>query len=148
MPSDIQSVLVLLSLHAAFAAMMYRLQAQNTTLIHGSYSTAGAAGIVCGMTPDDSQSPLAQQPDLAMRNELTTQLSLAPSKFVVINTAGVVELEKRRPADALAIILEEKNSAKLEQFFRAYGPAEVAAMCFMLATQPASILPQVICWKD
>lgn len=126
---------------------MYTLQAQNTSSIPGSYSTTGAAGIVCGMAPDDSQSPLAQQPDLAMRNELTTQLSLAPSRFVVINTAGVVELEKRRPADALAIILEEKNSAKLEQFFRAYGPAEVAAMCLMLATQPASALPQVIYLK-
>ena len=95
---------------------MYTLQAQNTSSIPGSYSTTGAAGIVCGMAPDDSQSPLAQQPDLAMRNELTTQLSLAPSRFVVINTAGVVELEKRRPADALAIILEERKAPNWSSF--------------------------------
>ena len=94
------------------------------------------------MASDDSQALAARQPDLAMRDELTTQLSLAPTRFVVINTAGVVELEKRRPVDVLALILEEKNTAKLEQFFRSYGAAEVAAMCFMLATQPPSAIPQ------
>ncbi len=101
-----------------------------------------AAGIVCAMASDDSQSLIARQPDLAMRDELTTQLSLTPSRFVVINTAGVVELEKRRPVDTLALILEERNTAKLEQFFRSYGAAEVAAMCFMLATQSPSAVPQ------
>lgn len=104
-----------------------------------------AAGIVCAMASDDSQSVIARQPDLAMRDELTTQLSLTPSRFVVINTAGVVELEKRRPVDTLALILEERNTAKLEQFFRSYGAAEVAAMCFMLATQSPSALPQASC---
>ena len=94
------------------------------------------------MASDDSQSPIARQPDLAMRDELTTQLSLTPFRFVVINTAGVVELEKRRPVDTLALILEERNTAKLEQFFRSYGAAEVAAMCFMLATQSPSAVPQ------
>ena len=101
-----------------------------------------AAGIVCAMASDGSQSLVARQPDLAMRDELTTQLSLMPSRFVVINTAGVVELEKRRPVDTLALILEERSPAKLEQFFRSYGAAEVAAMCFMLATQSPSMLPQ------
>ena len=94
------------------------------------------------MASEGSQSLVAKQPDLAMRDELTTQLSLAPPRFVVINTAGVVELEKRRPADTLALILEERTPAKLEQFFRSYGAAEVAAMCFMLATQSPSSVPQ------
>ena len=94
------------------------------------------------MASDDSRSVVARQPDLAMRDELTTQLSLQPPRFVVINTAGVVELEKRRPVDTLALILEERSTAKLEQFFRSYGAAEVAAMCFMLATQSPSTVPQ------
>ena len=103
----------------------------------------GCAGLVCAMASDDAHSGASRQPDLAMRDELTTQLSLAPARFVVVNTAGVVELEKRRPVDSLALILEERNAAKLEQFFRSYGPAEVAAMCFMLATQLPAVLPQV-----
>lgn len=100
------------------------------------------AGVVCAMASDDSQSAAAAQPDLAMRDELTTQLALAPQRFVAINTAGVVELEKRRPLDTLALILEERNAGKLEQLFRSYGAAEVAAMCFALATQSPSQLPQ------
>ena len=102
-------------------------------------------GIVCAIASDDSKSSSATQSDLAMRDELTTQLRLMPCQFVVINTAGVVELEKRRPVDTFALILEEKNTGKLEQFFRSYGAAEVAAMCFMLATQSPSLLPQASC---
>ena len=103
----------------------------------------GCVGSVCAMASDEAHSGTSRQPDLAMRNELTTQLSLAPARFVVVNTAGVVELEKRRPVDSLAIILEQRSAAMLEQFFRSYGPAEVAAMCFMLATQLSAVLPQV-----
>lgn len=55
-----------------------------------------------------------------------------------VSTAGVLEVEKRRPVDVLANILEERSAAKLEQFFRSYGAAEAAAMCFMLATSPAA----------
>ncbi|CAL8471349.1 g10891 [Coccomyxa elongata] len=76
--------------------------------------------------------------ELAMRDELTMQLSAAPQPFVIISTAGVLEVEKRRPVDVLASILEERSSQKLEQFFIAYGAAEVAAMCFYLATCPPS----------
>jgi nuclear pore complex protein Nup155 len=49
-----------------------------------------------------------------------------------------LEVEKRRPVDVLAHVLEERSAAKLEQFFRIYGAAEAAAMCFMLATSPSS----------
>ena len=77
------------------------------------------------------------------------QLSLAPVRFVVIHTAGVIELEKCRPVDILArileepLILEEGRATMLQHFFRSCGPAEVAAMCFMLATQLPAGLPQV-----
>ena len=100
---------------------------------------------MCAIASDDSKSSSATQSDLAMRDELTTQLRLMPSQYVVINTAGGIELEKRRPVDTFALILEEKNTGKLEQFFRSYGAAEVAAMCFMLATQSPSLLPQASC---
>lgn len=56
----------------------------------------------------------------------------------VASTAGVLEVEKRRPVDVLASILEERSAPKLEQFFAGYGAAEVAAMCFCLATCPPS----------
>lgn len=78
-----------------------------------------------------------------MQDELTTQLSGAPQPFVIISTAGVLEVEKRRPVDVLASILEERSAAKLEQFFRGYGAAEVAAMCFCLATCPPSAASSV-----
>lgn len=55
-----------------------------------------------------------------------------------ISTAGVLEVEKRRPVDVLASILEERSAQKLEQFFIGYGAAEGAAMCFYLATCPPS----------
>lgn len=51
--------------------------------------------------------------------------------------AGVLEFQKRRPADVLAAVLEERSAAKLEQFVALYGAAEAAAMCFLLATAPA-----------
>ena len=50
--------------------------------------------------------------------------------------AGVLEFEKRRPVDILHQMLEERSSTKLEQFFKSYGAAEVAAMCFLLVNAP------------
>jgi hypothetical protein len=49
----------------------------------------------------------------------------------------------RPQVDVLAAILEERSGARLEQFFGAYGPAEAAAMCFLLATQPPAAVPPV-----
>ncbi len=57
--------------------------------------------------------------------------------------AGVQEFEKRRPYDILQSILEEGSAEKLEQFFQAYGPAEVACMCLLLATSSASLVSTV-----
>ena len=48
----------------------------------------------------------------------------------------MLELEKRRPVDILQQMLEERSNNKLEQFFKSYGAAEVAAMCFLLVTSP------------
>ena len=48
--------------------------------------------------------------------------------------SGVLELEKRRPVDILQQMLEERSSNKMEQFFKSYGAAEVASMCFSLIT--------------
>ena len=47
---------------------------------------------------------------------------------------GVLELEKRRPVDILQQMLEERSTNKMEQFFKSYGAAEVASMCFSLIT--------------
>ncbi len=49
------------------------------------------------------------------------------------------------PAARAAQLLEERAGAKLEQFFKSYGPAEAAAMCVLLATSappatPASVV--------
>ena len=52
--------------------------------------------------------------------------------------SGVLELEKRRPVDVLQQMLEERSNSKLEQFFKSYGAAEVAAMCILLVTSPPS----------
>ena len=46
--------------------------------------------------------------------------------------------------------LEERAGAKLEQFFKSYGPAEAAAMCILLATSappttPAAVVQASIC---
>lgn len=43
-------------------------------------------------------------------------------------------MEKRRPVDILQQMLEERSSNKMEQFFKSYGAAEVASMCFSLIT--------------
>lgn len=48
----------------------------------------------------------------------------------------MLEFEKRRPVDVLHQMLEERSSTKLEQFFKSYGAAEVAAMCFLLVNAP------------
>ena len=51
-------------------------------------------------------------------------------------STGVLEVERVRPAEVLAAMLEERSSAKLEAFFRAYGAPEAAAMALLLATSP------------
>ncbi|KAL4426022.1 hypothetical protein ABPG75_010038 [Micractinium tetrahymenae] len=72
--------------------------------------------------------------EIAVRDELTTQNLGAAPRFVMVTTAGVLELEKMRPVDVLAQLLEQRDAAKLEVFFKSYGAAEAAGMCILLAT--------------
>ena len=60
-----------------------------------------------------------------------------------VSTAGVLEMEKRRPVDLLAAILEERVPAKLESFFRSYDPSEAACMAYQLATSPTTSISVV-----
>lgn len=158
------------------------------------------------------EAPVAGGP----RDELSLQNLAPPPRFVAVTTAGVLELEKLRPADVLAQVrlgalscccsvfcavmtagtleleklppgrragtsgvgplypcgvcgkvlsvivmvvlyvyrpacrpspaqlLEERSSAKLEQFFKSYGPAEAAAMCVLLATSTPPTVPAAV----
>ena len=55
----------------------------------------------------------------------------------------MLEMEKRRPVDVLAAVLEERVPARLESFFRTYDPAEAAAMAVQLATSPPTVISTV-----
>lgn len=71
--------------------------------------------------------------EASVRDELTTQ-NIAPApRFAVVTTAGVAEVERLRPADVLAQLLQEPGGPKLELFFKSYAPPEAAAMCIQLA---------------
>ena len=84
-------------------------------------------------------------------------LSLPPPRFVVVTTAGVVEVERRRPIDVLAEILAEPGPRQQQQqqeqqkaslaspplppplldaFIAAHGAAETAALCLSLVVAP------------
>lgn len=77
-----------------------------------------------------------------------TALNVAPSqRFAVVTTAGVVELERLRPADVLAHILQNADRSKLELFFKAYGAPEAAAMCVQLAASGLSGTPSTVLAK-
>ncbi|GLI65285.1 hypothetical protein VaNZ11_008776 [Volvox africanus] len=67
-------------------------------------------------------------------NELISAVWWPPPRFIVMSTAGVMELEKRRPVELLMQILERSTSDQLRSFFQAYGAAEAAAMCYQIAT--------------
>ncbi len=55
----------------------------------------------------------------------------------------MLELERRRPVDILQAMLEERASERVEQFFKAYGAGEAAAMCLMLIISPVSVASTV-----
>ncbi|GIL76872.1 hypothetical protein Vretifemale_6406 [Volvox reticuliferus] len=67
-------------------------------------------------------------------NELISAVWWPPPRFIVMSTAGVMELEKRRPVELLMQILERNSPDQLRSFFQAYGAAEAAAMCYQIAT--------------
>ena len=55
------------------------------------------AGETCAIAalPRPTSAPAGAE--LAMRDELTTQLGAPPPAFVLVSSAGVLEVEKRRP---------------------------------------------------
>lgn len=69
-----------------------------------------------------------------MQDELVAQMFSGPPQLVLVSTAGVLELERRRPVDVLQALLQERSPEKLQQFFEAYGAPEAAAMCYLIAT--------------
>lgn len=69
----------------------------------------------------------------SVRDELTAQNASPAPRFAMATTAGVLLVDKLRPADVLAQLLQEPGGAKLEIFFKSYGAAEAAAMCIQLA---------------
>ena len=56
----------------------------------------GHAGETCAIAALPRPSVTASA-ELAMRDELTTQLGAPPPAFVLVSSAGVLEVEKRRP---------------------------------------------------
>lgn len=47
---------------------------------------------------------------------------------------------------ASCLLLQERSETKLKQFFEAYGPAEAAAMCYLLATSDKSMVGTQSCF--
>ncbi|KAI8471772.1 MAG: nucleoporin-domain-containing protein [Monoraphidium minutum] len=93
----------------------------------------GETAAIGSEPPASLLGPEAAGPGGRMTDELVSQIFTPPQRFVLISTAGVLELEKRRPADVLAALLAERDAGRLAQFFAAFGPGEAAAMCYMLA---------------
>lgn len=101
------------------------------------------AGETCAIAavPTPSVSSLK----IGVQDELTQQLFTPAPRFVLITTAGVIELQKLRPAELLQILLEERTGDRLQQFFETYGAQEAAAMCWHLVTSsPADVGPRAI----
>ncbi|MEW5305512.1 MAG: hypothetical protein WDW36_008046 [Sanguina aurantia] len=91
-------------------------------------------GEACAMSAVPSRSVLGSDAAASGNDELSTQIFTPAPRFVLISTAGTMEVERRRPVDVLASILEERSPEKLRSFFDIYGAVEAAAMCYILAT--------------
>lgn len=82
--------------------------------------------------PSGSPKELALAPR-PLRSELATQHVAPRRRFVIVTNAGVIQLEKTRPLDALCTILAGDVHEQLAHFFKSYGQAEAATMCLALA---------------
>eukprot|EP00740_Mantoniella_antarctica_P005077 CAMPEP_0181351842 /NCGR_PEP_ID=MMETSP1106-20121128/1998_1 /TAXON_ID=81844 /ORGANISM="Mantoniella antarctica, Strain SL-175" /LENGTH=357 /DNA_ID=CAMNT_0023464375 /DNA_START=43 /DNA_END=1112 /DNA_ORIENTATION=- len=82
--------------------------------------------------PAGAPAALAQAPR-PLRSELATQHVAPRRRFVIVTNAGVVQLEKARPLDALCKLLAGEVHEQLAHFFKSYGQAEAATMCLALA---------------
>lgn len=102
-----------------------------------------------------------------LRDELSSQVYVAPPRFVLVTTAGVLEIEKLRPIDILRQILDlgplmgasqappppphslhpvppapsvqEQAHKLLRAFFEAYGANEAACMAVMIAASAPGV---------
>lgn len=70
----------------------------------------------------------------SVNDNLTSQNAAPRPKFVVLTTAGTVQVERLRPADILIRLLLRGQRKDLENFFSLYAPQESAAMCIQIAS--------------
>ncbi|KAJ3091850.1 hypothetical protein HK102_013147 [Quaeritorhiza haematococci] len=78
-------------------------------------------------------------------NELSTQLSLPPRRFLLLTHSGVAMLSKKRPIDLLQDVLAEANgqiTPALRAFFNSYGNDQACAMCLAIACGHPATTPQ------
>ena len=62
------------------------------------------------------------------------QLLAPPPRFLVMSTAGTVELTRNRPLELLQALLLRRSSTHVREFFADLGAAAACSLCFMLAT--------------
>jgi hypothetical protein len=58
---------------------------------------AGEVCAIAALGPPPNQASARGGGEAGMRDELSAQLSAPPPSYVLVSTAGVLELEKRRP---------------------------------------------------
>jgi nuclear pore complex protein Nup155 len=112
-------------------------------------SVPGEACAIVAVPPSSTSAlqTTSSSPETFARGDATS-INVAPApRFAIVTTAGVLEVERLRPADVLAQLLQENDASKLEVFFKAYGAAEAAAMCIQLAAAgppaaPAAVVAQ------
>lgn len=104
-------------------------------------------GDACAVAPVVQTTPFDSLGTLALHDELHTQVVLPAPRFVLVSTAGVLELDKLRPVDVLQALLEERATPKVEAFFDTYGAHEAAAMAMQLAAGVPGTVPLVGCCR-
>ncbi|GIM13658.1 hypothetical protein Vretimale_16721, partial [Volvox reticuliferus] len=66
--------------------------------------------------------------------ELSSAVWWTPTRFLIMTTKGLIELEKRRPIELLMQVLEGGVPEQLHTFFQMHGSVEAAAMCYQIVT--------------
>lgn len=102
-------------------------------------------GDACALVPVPLTTPFDTLGTLALHDELHTQVVLPAPRFVLVSTAGVLEVDKLRPVDVLQVLLEERATVKVEAFFDTYGAHEAAAMAMQLAASVPGAVSLVCC---
>lgn len=99
------------------------------TLLPGEPCAVAPVSVVSAI--DFSGTPRSAR---VVASDLTSQNAAPRPKFVVLTTAGTVEVERLRPADLLVGLLLRGQRNDLENFFSLYAPQEAAAMCIQIAS--------------